>query len=68
MKSYLNIIEPTLVSESGHCHSFIESLVNEYPNEKLIIWADIKNQLEFKSQHNAEVIVKQYFFRRIRKT
>ena len=67
MKNCLHIIEPTLVSESGHCNSFIESLVNEYPNEKLVIWADKKNKLKFQSQHNLEVIVKPYFFRRIRK-
>ncbi len=67
MNNALNIIEPTLLSESGHCFSFIESLANEYPNEKLVIWADKKNHLKFKSQHNAEVIVRQYFFRRLRK-
>ena len=67
MKNSINIIEPTLISESGHCHSFIESLVNEYSNAKLIIWADRKNQLEFNVHGNVEVIIKQYFFRKIRK-
>ena len=59
----IHIVEPTLVNESGHCHSFIASLCHVNRNQAFYLWVGKYAHLPDLSG-NVQVI--KYFFRRIR--
>ena len=66
MSAPLHIVEPTLADESGHCHSFVASLLSCEPRPALVIWADKKVNLpQFGSLPNLEM--RPYFSRRLRR-
>jgi glycosyltransferase involved in cell wall biosynthesis len=59
----LNIVEPTLTGEAGHCFSFISSLVDAAGNEPLTIWCGRSAQVAFPGT----VRVNRFFLRKIRR-
>ena len=63
----LHIVEPTLESEAGHCHSFVESLcrARETGGPDLCVWAGRRARLPRLSA--AGVAVRPYFRRRVRR-
>ena len=64
-KSILNIVEPTLMSEAGHCHSFVKSLVAASTGEKSFrLWVNRHAEVSFNSAH---VEIRRYFYRRVRR-
>jgi glycosyltransferase involved in cell wall biosynthesis len=39
MSSPIHIIEPTLVDQTGHCHSFVGAVCAAGPEQSLVVWA-----------------------------
>ncbi len=35
----IHVVEPTLNSYAGHCHSLVEAIVQSAPNQQVVIWA-----------------------------
>lgn len=64
MVSRLNIIEPTLNDEAGHCFSFINSLCLAAGDKPLIIWCGSGAKFSLSSRH---VLIKRFFHRKIRR-
>ncbi len=64
MSQTINIIEPTLTNETGHCFSFIESLCSANHAMCFSIWMNYSASLDFSSKNTA---INKYFFRKIRK-
>lgn len=61
----LNIVEPTLMSEAGHCHSFVKSLFAASTGEKSFrLWVNRKAEVAFDSSH---VEIRRYFYRKLRR-
>jgi len=61
----LHIIEPTLMSEAGHCYSFVRALCHiGDPAQAIRLWASRRAELAF---GGANVRVMRYFFRHIRR-
>ncbi|MFA7061411.1 MAG: hypothetical protein WC156_11410 [Pedobacter sp.] len=63
MAENLNIIEPTLTSEAGHCYSFISSLAHAANSTQLTLWCDRSADITLA----ANVQTKRYFLRKIRR-
>jgi glycosyltransferase involved in cell wall biosynthesis len=63
MNDNLNIIEPTLASEAGHCFSFISSLAHAADSTQLTLWCDHSADVNI----SGNILTKRYFFRKIRK-
>lgn len=36
----IHVVEPTLVDETGHCHSFIGAVCGSGPEQKFVLWGD----------------------------
>jgi hypothetical protein len=60
----INIIEPTLMTETGHCFSFLASLCHASRETPLRLWINRNASVAFTGK-NLEV--RRYFFRRIRR-
>lgn len=63
MADNLNIIEPTLTGEAGHCFSFISSLINAAGDAPLTIWCGRGADVTFPGT----VRVNRFFLRKIRR-
>ena len=61
----LDIVEPTLMSEAGHCYSFVNSLITASVGDRPIrLWVNRKAAISFNFGH---VEVRRYFYRRLRR-
>lgn len=61
----INVVEPTLRTEAGHCYSFISALCRSGdPAQAIRLWASRHAELAFSG---GNVSVTKYFFRRIRR-
>lgn len=66
-ENLIHIVEPTLETEAGHCHSFVESLcraMGENP-PKMCIWAGRRARLP--RLESSGITVRLHFHRRIRR-
>ena len=61
----LNIVEPTLVSEAGHCGLLLRSLHAAAPGLRCIVWAGRGGGALFKDL--ATIALRRHFSRRLRK-
>jgi glycosyltransferase involved in cell wall biosynthesis len=65
MSETINVIEPTLVTEAGHCYSFIRSFCQgSHGSGEIILWAGRHADLNFA---DTNIRIAKYFFRRIRR-
>lgn len=65
MSTIINVIEPTLANEAGHCYSFVASLCKASDASRTLrLWANRGAALPFSGGH---IEVQKYFFRRLRK-
>ena len=64
MRKTINIIEPTLINEAGHCYSLVNNLVTSEQKSGVVVWANKHSTIDFK---NTNVSLKKFFYRRIRK-
>lgn len=61
----LNIIEPTLRNQAGHCYGYVKSLIEANHNQlQLTLWVDRQAQNLFKQKN---IILRAIFFRPLRK-
>ena len=61
----INIVEPTLMSEAGHCHSFVNALITASSGNKPIrLWVNRKAEVTINSAH---VEMRRYFYRKLRR-
>jgi glycosyltransferase involved in cell wall biosynthesis len=60
----INIIEPTLMTETGHCFSFLTSLCSASKKAALRLWINRNASVAFAGEN---IEVKRYFFRKIRR-
>lgn len=61
----IQIVEPTLMTETGHCYSFLTSLSNASNNKTpLCLWINRNAKVSFTGEN---VQVKKYFFSKIRR-
>ena len=60
----IHVVEPTLVSETGHCYSFINSLCQASRDVHLNLWVNRAASVSF---NNTNVQITQHFNRRIRR-
>jgi hypothetical protein len=59
----LHIIEPTLNSYAGHCHSLVQAIAQAVPGEQACIWAGKDSGRFWQSKGQ----IKPYFYRSLRK-
>lgn len=64
MPTFIQIIEPTLESEAGHCYSFLSSLCNISKNNPLCLWINRNADVAFSGEN---VQIKRHFYRKIRR-
>ena len=67
MENLIHIVEPTLETEAGHCHSFVESLcraATENPRS-ICVWAGRRARLT--RLKSLGVVVRPFFHRRVRR-
>src|SRR5665647_255862 len=60
----INVIEPTLMSETGHCFSFLTSLCNASSKASLCLWINRKASVAFAGTN---VRINRYFYSKIRR-
>lgn len=60
----INVIEPTLMSETGHCFSFLTSLCNASSKAPLCLWINRNASVAFAGSN---VRIKRYFYSKIRR-
>jgi hypothetical protein len=60
----INIVEPTLINEAGHCYSLVNNLVNAEQKSCVVVWASKHSTINFK---NTKASLKKFFYRRVRK-
>jgi hypothetical protein len=60
----IQIVEPTLMNETGHCYSFLTSLCKAGKETPLCLWINRKAQVAFTGEN---VRVKRYFYSKIRR-
>jgi glycosyltransferase involved in cell wall biosynthesis len=67
MENLIHIIEPTLESETGHCHSFLESLcrAGDRNAPSICVWAGRRARLP--RLESLGITIRPYFRRRIRR-
>ncbi len=61
---HINIVEPTLMSETGHCYSFLNSLCQASNNVRLYLWVNRYANITF---DNINVTIEKHFYRKIRR-
>jgi len=59
MPQIINIVEPTLTSEAGHCFSFVSSLCQADKKTRFILWGNHFSSLTLPAKN---VELKKYFF------
>lgn len=59
----LNVIEPTLTGQAGHCFSFIDSLCSAAGSPPLTLWCGRNASISLP----AHVSIKRFFYRKIRR-
>lgn len=65
MRQSINIVEPTLTTEAGHCYSFVSALTLASTGDRLLrLWVNRNAELTFDATH---VEMRKYFFRRLRR-
>ena len=65
MPDTINIVEPTLVNEAGHCYSFISSFCKAGDDSRtLCLWIGRKAELELAGKN---IQIRKYFTRKIRR-
>ena len=65
MPEIINIVEPTLTNEAGHCYSFVAALCKiGKGSQPICLWASRYAELQFSG---SDIQVKKYFFRKIRR-
>ena len=64
MTDVLHIVEPTLMTEAGHCYSFVDSLCQASHGLRLKLWVSRRANIAFSG---ADIQVEKHFYRRIRK-
>jgi hypothetical protein len=64
MRKTINIIEPTLINEAGHCFSLVNNLVNKEQKENVVVWGSKHSTIAFK---NTKASLKKFFYRKFRK-
>lgn len=60
----INIIEPTLMTETGHCYSFLNSLCKVSKDMPLSLWINRNARVAFTGEN---IQVKRYFYSKIRR-
>jgi len=60
----INIIEPTLMTETGHCFSFLTSICRAAKKSPLRLWINRNASVAFTGEN---IEVRRYFYRRIRR-
>jgi len=60
----INVIEPTLMSETGHCFSFLTSLCNASSKAPLCLWINRNASVAFAGTN---VRIERYFYSKIRR-
>jgi hypothetical protein len=60
----INIIEPTLMSETGHCYSFLNSLCKVSKEIPLCLWVNRKADVAFTGKN---IQIKRYFYSKLRR-
>ncbi len=60
----IHVVEPTLMTETGHCYSFINSLCQASCDVYLCLWVNRAASVSFS---NSNVQIKRHFNRRIRR-
>lgn len=61
----INIVEPTLMSDAGHCNSFINALITASAGSRPFrLWVNHQAQVNFNSGH---VEIRRYFYRKLRR-
>lgn len=60
----IHIIEPTLMTETGHCFSFLTSLCQANNKTPLCLWINRNASVAFKGEN---IQVRRYFYRKIRR-
>ena len=61
----LDIVEPTLMSEAGHCFSFVNSLITASAGDRSIrLWVNRSAAITINAEH---VETRRYFYRRLRR-
>jgi hypothetical protein len=60
----IHIVEPTLMTETGHCHSFLSSLCQVAHDVRLELWISRKANIAISGSF---IQVRKYFFRKIRR-
>lgn len=63
----LHIVEPTLETEAGHCHSFVESLCRARGAGGPALWVWAGRRARLPRLASAEVTVRPHFHRRLRR-
>lgn len=65
MPEAINVVEPTLMTEAGHCYSFVSAFCNAGDkSQPLRLWVSRYAELAF-SEKNIQI--RKYFFRKIRR-
>jgi len=64
MPAMINIVEPTLMTETGHCYSFLTSLCKVSNQTPMCVWINRNARVAFTGEN---IQVRRYFFRRIRR-
>lgn len=60
----IHIVEPTLISEAGHCYSFVNSLCQASYGVNLNLWVNHQAKLFFTGKN---IYLRRHFYRRIRR-
>lgn len=64
MNKLINIVEPTLINEAGHCFSLVSNIVNTGQKLNVVVWTDKNAIINFQSR---TAKIKKHFHRKIRK-
>ena len=65
MAKTINVVEPTLMTEAGHCYSFISSFCCANKGSHLLrLWISRQAELTFSGKN---IFIMKYFFRKIRR-
>lgn len=65
MPTTINVVEPTLTTEAGHCYSFITALCSASDGSRVLrLWASRRAEVRFAASH---IEIRKYFYRKIRR-
>ena len=65
MAEIINVVEPTLDTEAGHCYSFISALCRAGDASRMLrLWVSRRVELAFAEKH---IQIRKHFFRRTRR-